>query len=427
MTATKPPAGLRYPAAPTADQVDDYHGTEIRDPYRPLEDADAPASRAWIAAENQLTEDVLERSPARMAIRRRLMELWAVPRAGAPWRRGNRWFQLRNAGLQEQDVLWTADGASEQGRVLLDPNEIDREGTTALGGIAVSESGELVAAAMSHAGSDWHRWRVRSAATGDDLPDRIDWSKFSSAAWTHDDAGFFYGRFAQPPDDATYEAPNRDMELRYHRLDTDPASDPLVFSTPHQPEWGFEPEVSDDGRVLIVTIWRGADPENRVYVAVLDGTIEDIVVRPLLDKADAGYWHVATVDRTMYLRTDLGAPLGRVIAIDLDEPGTLREVIGEGGDTIEGVKLVGNRLAVETLHDAHHRLTIHELDGRPVTEVELPGIGTIGEMAGRRDDEELFLTFMTFASPPSVLAVRMTDGKVRAVDGPELAWNPHDF
>jgi prolyl oligopeptidase len=427
MATTEPRAGLRYPTPPTSEQVDDYHGTSIADPYRPLEDADAPGSRTWITAENQLTEDVLERSPARMAIRRRLTELWAVPRAGAPWRRGDRWFQLRNAGLQEQDALWTADGPAEEGSVLLDPNVVDREGTTALGAVSVSESGELVAAAMSHAGSDWHRWRVRQSATGDDLPDRIDWSKFSSAAWTHDDAGFFYGRFAQPPEGETYEAPNRDMELRYHRLGTDPATDPHVFSTPDQPEWGFEPEVSDDGTVLIVTVWRGTDPENRIYVADLDRPIEDLVVRPLLDKADAGYWHVATLDRTMILRTDLDAPLGRVIAIDLDRPETIRELIAEGPDAIEGVRVVGHRLAVETLHDAHHRLAVHELDGRHVADVELPGIGTIGEMAGRPDDDELHLTFMTFASPPKVWAVRMADGAIRAVGGPSLAWNPDDF
>jgi prolyl oligopeptidase len=418
---------LTYPAPPTSDQVDDYHGTVIRDPYRPLEDTDAPAARAWITAQNVLTEDVLEGVPARPEIRRRLTELWSVPRAGAPWRRGDRWFQLRNAGLQDQDVLWTSATPGGEGNVLLDPNTLDRAGTTALGAIAVSDSGQLVATALSHAGSDWRRWRVRRTATGEELPDRIEWSKFTSAAWTHDDAGFFYGRYAEPPAGETYDAPNRNMELRFHRLGTDAADDPIVFATPDEPEWGFEPEVSEDGGLLVVSIWRGTDPENRVYIADLAGGPEHATVRPLLDRGDAGYWPIATLDRTMYLRTDLDAPLGRVVAIDVDDPGSIRTVIAEGPDAIEDVRLVGGRLAVETLHDAHHQLAIHELDGRHVTDVALPAIGTIHELAGRREDDEAFVTFETFVSPAAVVAIRMSDGTVRPVGGPALAWDPADF
>jgi prolyl oligopeptidase len=418
---------LAYPPPPTSDQVDEYHGIPIRDPYRPLEDADAPASRAWITAQNVLTEDVLEAVPARPEIRRRLTELWSVPRAGAPWRRGNRWFQLRNTGLQDQDVLWTSATPAGEWSVLLDPNTLDRAGTTALAAIAVSDSGELVATALSHAGSDWRRWRVRRSGTGEELPDRIDWSKFSSAAWTHDDAGFFYGRYAEPPADETYDAPNRDMELRFHRLGTDATGDPIVFVTPDEPEWGFEPEVSEDGQLLVVSIWRGTDPENRVYVADLAAGPEQATVRPLLDRADAGYWPIATLGRTMYLRTDLDAPLGRIIAIDVDDPGSIRTVIAEGRDAIEDARLVGDRLVVETLHDAHHQLAIHELDGRHVADVELPAIGTIRELAGRREDDEAFVTFETFVSPAAVLAIRMSDGRVRSVGAPPLAWDPADF
>ncbi|HJW21432.1 MAG TPA: hypothetical protein VJ506_03285, partial [Candidatus Limnocylindrales bacterium] len=392
---------LAYPEPPRSEQVDDYHGTRVADPYRVLEDTDDPASRAWIEAEAALTERVLATSPARAAIRKRLAELWNVPRSGPPWRRGRRWFQLRNTGLQDQNALWTSAEPAEEGKVLLDPNVVDTEGTTSLGAIDVSESGELVAAALSHAGSDWRRWRVRDASTGRDLPDRVDWSKFTAAAWTHDDAGFFYGRYEAPPPDATYEAPNRDMQLRYHRLGTDPATDPIVLATPHQPEWVFEPEVSHDGRLLVVSIWRGTDPENRVYVGDLGGGAEAVELRPLLDAADAAYVHVETLDGTMYLWTDRDAPLGRVVAIDLGATGdvepALREIVGEGRDAIEKVALVGGRLAVVSLHDAHHRMALVDLDGGNRTEVALPGIGKIEDLAGRPEDEELYLTFVSFA------------------------------
>ncbi len=424
---TAPMLQLTYPVAPTADQVDDYHGERVADPYRPLEDSDAPASRAWIDAQNALTERVLGEVPSRREIRARLAQIWDYPRAGAPWRRGERWFQLRNTGLQDQDVLWAAGAPDATGAPLLDPNALSDDGTTALSATAVSESGELLAYATSDAGSDWRTWAVRRVATGEDLPDRLTWSKFASAAWTHDDAGFFYGRYPEPPADAAYDAPNRDMQLRYHRLGTDPADDPVVFATPDQPEWGYEPEVTDDGRLLVLSVWRGTDPTNRVYVADLTDGVEAASVRPLLDAADARYELIDGVNGTLYLLTDLDAPRGRVVAIDVADPGELREVIPEGSDALETVRLVGERLAAVSLHDAHHRLTIFETDGRHVVDVALPGIGTIGELAGRREDTELFLTFMTFAAPAVVLAVSMGDGSVREVGRPALPWDPGDF
>jgi prolyl oligopeptidase len=418
---------LSYPKAPIAEQVDDHHGEAIADPHRPLEDADAPESRAWIEAENAVTNAVLAEMPGREQIRARLPELWDHPRAGAPWRRGDRWFQLRNTGLQDQDVLWTSDAPVATGTLLIDPNTLSEDGTTALSSVAVSDDGELVAYATSDAGSDWRAWRIRRVATGEDLDDRIGWSKFASSVWTRDGAGFFYGRYPQPPADAAFEAANRNMELRFHRLGDDPVNDRLILATPDEPEWVYEPEVTDDGRLLAVSIWRGTATENLVYVADLAGGVDAAQVRPLIDVADARYEVVGAADGRLFLVTDADAPLGRVIAIDLDEPATRHELIPEGADAIEQVRLVGDRLAVVTLHDAHHRLAIFETDGRHVTDVVLPGIGTITEVAGRREDPELHLAFATFAAPATVLAVSMADGSVRRTQHASLAWDPDDY
>ena len=418
---------LDYPIAPTADQVDDYHGELIADPYRWLEDSDAPASRAWIDAQNALTQRVVGELPARREIRDRLARLWDYPRSGAPWRRGERWFQLRNSGLQDQDVLWSAAAPGAGGEPILDPNQLSAAGTTALSATAVCESGGLIAYATSDAGSDWRTWRVRCVATGEDLPDRLTWSKHSSAAWTHDDAGFFYGRYPEPPADAAYQAPNRNMELRYHLLGAHQADDPMIFATPEQPEWGFEPEVSGDGRLLVLTVWRGTDPTNRLYVADLAAGVANAEVRPLLEDADARYELIAAVDGTLLLLTDKDAPRGRVVAVEIADPGTLREVIAEGPDPLETVRMVGGRLAVVRMNDAHHRLAIFETDGRHVGDVALPGIGTVGDLAGRRDDDDLFLAFTSFAVPSRVLAVAMADGAMRGIDQPALPWDPDAY
>ena len=420
-------ARLTYPEPPTADQVDDYHGTRIADPYRPLEDSDAPASRAWIEAENRLTEGILGAFAARAEIRERLATLWDFPRAGAPWRRGDRWFQLRNTGLQDQDVLWTADAPDGEGTVLLDPNRLSTQGTTTLSAIEVSESGELVACAISDAGSDWRTWTVRRASTGEPLPDRLPWSKFTRAAWTHDDAGFFYGRYPEPPADAAYDAPNRDLALCYHRIGTEASDDVVVFATPEEPEWLFDPQVSDDGTLLILTVERGTDPETRIYVADLANGVDRAVVRPLLDAADAHYEVVAAVGRELFVLTDRDAPLHRVIAVDLDDPSRVREVIPEGEDALEHAALVGGRLAALFLHHASHRLALFELDGRHAVDVELPGIGMVNDLAGRRDDPDLYIGVVSFRSPSTVLAVSVADGSVRQVGRRTLAWDPEDF
>ena len=417
-----------YPTPPTADQVDDFHGTLVADPYRPLEDAHDPAVRAWIEAENALSSQILASTPSRDAIARRLGELWNVPRTGAPWRRGDRWFQLRNTGLQDQDVLWTAEGPGDAGRVLLDPNGLNASGTTTLNAIDVSESGRFVAVALSDAGSDWQTWQVIATDTGKVLPDRIRWAKFTGAAWTHDDAGFFYGRYPEPPADAEHDAPNLGMELRYHRLGTDATDDPIVYEVPDQPEWGFGPELSDDGTLLIITVWRGTDPEARIHVADLASGVTGIAVRPLLDKADAYYEVVGSIGRTLYLVTDLEAPRRRLVAVDADDPTVaIHEVIPEGNDALEGVQLVGDGFAAITLHHAHNRLSLHDLDGTTRRLVELPGIGTIPAAAGRRDDPELFLLFDTFTAPKTLLAVRIADGTVRQPAPQSLAWTPDDF
>jgi len=417
---------IDYPTPPTSDQVDDYHGTAIADPYRPLEDSDAPESRDWISAQNALTERVLGELPARREIRARLAEVWDFPRAGAPWRRGDRWFQMRNTGLQDQDVLFVADGPDDEGRPLIDPNGLSRDGTTALSAFEVTEDGTRIVYATSDAGSDWRTWRVRDIASGEDLPDRIDWSKFVSAAWTDDGAGFFYGRYPQPPADAAYDAPNLEMELRYHRLGTPQAEDRIVLARPDEPEWGYEPAVTDDGRLLTIIVWRGTDPENRLYVADLAAGLDHLEVRPVIDVPDASYEPIAGIDGTLYVLTDHDAPNGRIIAVDAVS-GERREVVPEGVDTLEMAKIVGGRLALAYLHDASHRLVIHELDGTPVVEPALPGIGTVAGLSGQREDADLYFTFETFAAPASVVAVRMADGVVTTTGSADLAWSPDEF
>src|SRR5207244_983496 len=232
-------ARLRYPPTPTVDRLDAYHGTRVADPYRWLEDPDAPATRDWIAAQNALTESFLAQIPAREPIRRRLTDLWDYPKASAPYKRGGRYFDLRNSGLQNQSVLFVRGSLSEAPRLLLDPNTLSVDGTVALTAWSASWDGRWLAYATSAAGSDWLTWRVREVETGEDLPDRLEWAKFSGAAWVHDGTGFFYGRYDAPAPGEAYTAANYHHKLFFHRLGTRQDEDVLVYARPDHKEWGF--------------------------------------------------------------------------------------------------------------------------------------------------------------------------------------------
>src|SRR5512135_390716 len=188
----------RYPDAPRSDTVDDYHGTRIADPYRPLEDPDSPETRAWVEAENKVTAAFLEAIPAREAIKKRLTELWNYERFGVPDQEGGRYFYTRNGGLQDQSVLYTIPALDAEPKVLLDPNTLSSDGTVALTETSVSHDGALLAYGLAAAGSDWQEWRIRDVASGRDRDDRLKWIKFSGASWTKDGRGFYYSRFPEP-------------------------------------------------------------------------------------------------------------------------------------------------------------------------------------------------------------------------------------
>ncbi|MDP8928354.1 MAG: S9 family peptidase, partial [Actinomycetota bacterium] len=351
-----------YPTPPTADVVDHYHGQRVADRYRPLEDADAPATRTWIEAQNALTERCLAEVAQRAHLRERVGALWDHPRRGAPWRRGERWFQRRNSGLQDQDVLWTMEAPDAEGRVAIDPNLLSVEGTVALAATSVSDDGGLLAYATSAQGSDWMTWRVRDVMAREDLDDLVEWSKFSSAAWLGGGGGFYYAAYDPPTREGTYEAQNKNQRVFLHRLSTMQEEDEVVYERPDQPEWGFDPHVTHDGRYLVLHVWEGTQPWNRVHYLDLEKNGD---VEALLDEGDARYELAGTEGSVWYYLTDLDAPRGRLIAIDVRHPERRywREVVPESEETLERALLVGGRLFGLYLHHARHRLLLFETDG----------------------------------------------------------------
>ncbi|MEO8892432.1 MAG: S9 family peptidase, partial [Coleofasciculaceae cyanobacterium] len=256
---------FNYPPTRKADQVDDYHGTKVADYYRWLEDPDSEETQAWVEAQNQITFDYLGKIEVRETIKQRLTKLWNYEKYGSPFKEGNRYFYFKNDGLQNQSVLYTLTSLDAEHTVLLDPNILSEDGTIALSGLSISNDGKLMAYGLSTSGSDWNEWKVRDVETAKDLPDQINWVKFSGASWTHDNQGFYYSRYDQPQEETKLEDANYYQKLYYHKLGTPQAEDKLIYERPDQKEWMFSAGVTEDGRYLIISVSRGTDPKNLVF------------------------------------------------------------------------------------------------------------------------------------------------------------------
>lgn len=418
---------LTYPAARKGDQVDDYHGTKVADPYRWLEDPDSAESRAWIDAENKLTFDYLGQIAERKGIHDRLTELWNYERFTTPNKEGGRYFFSRNSGLQNQSVVYWLGGLDAEPKQLLDPNTLSADGTVALTASAVSHDGKLFAYSLSASGSDWQEFHVRDVDTGKDLPDIIKWVKFSGASWTRDDKGFFYSRYDEPKSGTMLRDANYYHKLYFHKLGTPQSEDVLVYERPDMKELGFAGSVTDDGRYLIINVWQGTDPKNRVYYK--DLTQKDAPVVKLLDDFDASYSFIDNDGPVCWFRTDLDAPRNRVIAIDTRHPDrkNWKTVIAESKDKLENVETINDQFVVGYLKDAQTAVRIYDLGGKFVRNVDLPAIGTAEGFHGKRSDKETFYTFTSFTFPATVYRYDMATGKSTVFRQPKVAFNPDDY
>ncbi len=394
--------GLRYPVTATTNQVDRLHGVAIADPYRWLEDDNSPQTRAWVEEQNKITFAWLESAVERPALRARLTRLWNYERYGIPFKEGGRYFYSRNDGLQNQSVLYTRTALEAPAEVLLDPNGLSADGTVALSGYAISQDGRHMAYGLSSSGSDWQEWRVRNVQTKEDLADRVNWVKFSGASWSKDGLGFYYSRYDEPAEGARLTKANYYHKLYYHRLGTPQAEDRLVYHRPDQKEWNFQGEVTEDGRYLVISASEGTSPKRRVFY--LDLRQAGAEVTPLLTDFDAAYDFVDNDGPVFWFRTDLKAPRGRLIAIDITQPARAqwKEIIREAPETVVGVSVVNNRFAISYLKDARTQVKIFELDGRFAREVTLPGLGSAGGFGGKRHDSETFYSFTSFTTPGTI-------------------------
>ena len=418
---------IQYPVSRRSDFSEELHGMTIADPYRWLEDIDSQETRQWIEAQNALTAAYLESIPARQQISERLTALWDFEKFGVPVQRGERYFFTRNDGLQNQAVLYWMQELGGAPHMLLDPNTLSEDGTVALMDYKVSQDGRLLAYGVSAAGSDWQDWYVRRVEDGADLSDHLEWVKFSTAAWTPDNLGFFYSRYAAPGDGQAYKDANYNHKLYYHRLGTPQSSDELVYERPDQKEWSFSAQVSEDGRYLVISVWRGTFRENGVIYKDLSKAESPVVA--LQEDFDAAYDFVTNQKNRFYFYTDLDAPRGRLIAIDLERPerAAWQEVIPQAQDALQEVHAVGGRFFAVYLHDAYNLVHIFDLQGQSLGTVDLPGMGSVLGFSGQAEDQQTFFAFSGFTTPDTIYRYDLANGQNHIFRQPRLLFDPQDY
>lgn len=428
-TSTAFAAKFNYPDTHRSDHSDEYHGTKVADPYRWLEQ-DVRAAKdvsTWVEEQNAVTFAYLQKLPGRESIRARLEELWNYEKYSTVRATGGLYFFRKNDGLQNQFVLYTMKSLDDDPRVLIDPNDWSEDGTVALSGTSVSPDGKYLAYGIQDGGSDWRTWRVMEIDSGKLLDDTLEWVKFSGAAWTRDGKGFFYGRFPQPAEGAQFQELNLNQKLYYHRAGTSQDKDVLVFESPEHPEWGVFSSVTEDGRYLVITVWKGTDSRYRVYYKDLSEPL--VATIALIDNFDHEFSFIGNSGSTFYFMSNLDAGLRRVVSTDVTQPGKREwhEVIPQKETTLIDVNLVNNSLLARYLEDAKTKVSIYGLDGSFVRDVELPGIGTASGFAGEADDTETFYSFSSFTTAPSTYRYDLTSGESTLLQRASVDFDPGDY
>jgi prolyl oligopeptidase len=421
---------LTYPVAKTVDHVDNYFGTKVADPYRWMEDLNAPELAEWVKVENAVTEQYFSALPLRAWFKTRITELWNYPKVGLPFREAGQLFYTRNSGLQRQSEWYAGGSVSGPERMVIDPNTLSPDGSVALAGFSPSPDGRYLLYGISQGGADWRTLLVRDLASGKQLADTVRWLKGGGSSWTEDGNGFFYSRFPEPAPGKQLESAIRDEKIYYHRIGTSQAQDQLIYARPDQPEWFVGGGVSEDGRYLVVYVSRGTETQNRLYFADLGDPMHpkvDAPITPVFEKGDAAYYPIGNVGTTVYLQTDRDAPKGKIVAFDLATPEQWRTVVPEGKNAIDQVTVFKGGIAVAYLEDVKANVQLFGLDGSAKGTLQLPGIGTLAGMSSREDTPDFFYAFTSPLYPTTIFHYDPATGASTPFAAPQLGFDPSRY
>ena len=411
LTSSVPAQKFDYPKPRRGNQVDNFHGTSVADPYRWMEETETAEMKSWIEAENKITDAYIQAIPQRAKIKDRLTELTNYERFGAPAKIADGFYiYSKNDGLQNQSVWYRAKSIDDPGTVFFDPNKLRADGTAALNGSNFTDDGKLWAYGVSEAGSDRTTWRVRNTVTGEDLPDTLAPNRQGVSAWLKDNSGFYYSSYAPVKKGEELKQTTLFQKIYFHKLGTPQSDDYVVYERPDNGEYFSGAEISEDGNWLIITVGKGTERMNMVYFKNL--TMEKAPIIPIVENLENSWNFLGNDGSTFYFQTDKDAPRGKVVSRNvLDRSMIWKDVVPQSADTLNGVSFLNNQFVLNYLQDASTQFKIYETSGKFVRDVKLPGIGSAGGFGGKRTDTETFYTYSSFNAPPTIYRYDMKTGE----------------
>lgn len=415
---------LNYPVSNKTEQVDDYHGTKVEDPYRWLEDENSPETQQWVNAQNEVTNDYLSTIPFRNAIRTRLEELWNYERMGVPFKKGPWVFFFKNSGLQNQSPLYVQQGFDGSPRLFIDPNTLSTDGTTSIASYSISHDFKYFAYATSKGGSDWNDIYIMDIKNGTLLSDHIRWVKFSGIAWYKD--GFYYSSYDVTDSTKALSQKNEYHKVYYHKLGTPQKADKLIYENKEFPLRSYSAWVDDDEQFLFISESEGTSG-SALYFKDLNDKKGSFI--KLAEGFDYDYEIVGVANGKIFLSTNDGAPRNRLVAIDPKSPKKENwiTVIPENEHVLQSVSIFNNQLIALYLEHASHRLYQLNLNGELVKQIELPGLGTVGGLSGEMKGDVFFYSYSSFTVPSSVYRYNLTTGASDVFFKPSVKFNPDEY
>lgn len=415
---------FKYPEAKKVNQIDDYFGVKIPDPYRWLENTDSDEVKEWIEEENKVTFSYLKQIPYRNKIKERLREIWNYPKYSQPFKAGDYYFFYKNDGLQNQDVLYIQKDLRSEPVVFLDPNKFSKDGTVALTGVFDSHDGKYLAYSVSSSGSDWQEFYVMEIPSGKKLNDHIKWSKFSGAAWFKD--GFFYNRYDEPKNVNEYTAKNEFQKLYYHKLGTDQSEDMLIYEDKTNPKRSFYMDVPEDEKYFILYIGETGKTGNYIYYKKSDQF--ESQWSPIIEDFDNHYWSIDNIGDKLLLVTDKDTPRYKLVEIDLtNTTAPWKDLIPEQDMVLNTVHYVGGKIITSYMKDATERVYVYDTDGKLQNEVQLPSLGSVLGFGGKHKEKTVFYTFTSFTYPSTIYQYDIESNTSTLFRQSELKFNPGDY
>lgn len=412
-----------YPETKTVTQQDNYHGTVVSDPYRWLEEEKSEEVSAWVESQNTLARPYLAELPSRERYKERLTALWDYEKYSTPYMVNGKLFYSYNDGLQNQYVLYMADGVNGEPEVLIDPNTLSEDGTVSMASTELSPKASFLAYMLSDGGTDWKTIHVRDTSKKSDLTDTIKGIKFSNIAWLPDESGFFYSRY--PQNEAGKYDDSQTVSIYFHAIGTAQSEDKKVFAFDNKPTWNPYPSVVQDGKTLLISVFEGYQA-NGVYAKSLVNDNSELV--PVFDKWDGRYDLIGEHDDELFFTSTANAPTGKVIKVDFDGGVKATETVIEStSDTLSSVSLLGEKLFALYLKDVKGQVSVFDLNGEKIDEIAFTDIGSVSGFYGSKNADTTFYKLTGFTNPGQVFAYDVKSGESSLFKSIDTGVNYDDY